>query len=164
MKEESVHQTIELIKKNWPEAWEKLVPEVILFFRIEEQLQKAIDVEVSRFDLVPGDFKVLFRLCVCGADTPQSPTSLYKNLGLTSGGLTKILHRLEAKGLITRVNNPDDRRSTLVQISSVGKQLTSDMFDGVIEQDKQYFSVLTREERKLLNVLFEKLLRLSSAI
>ena len=162
MDNESVYQTLELIKKNWPDAWEKMVPEVILFFRIEEQLEKAIEVEVNRFDLLPGDFKVLFRLCVCGANTPQSPTSLYKNLGLTSGGLTKILHRLEAKELITRVHNPDDRRSTLVQISSVGKKMTSDMFDGVIKQDQHYFSVLTKEERKLLNLLFEKLLRLKA--
>lgn len=160
MEEESVYQTLKLIKKNWPDAWGKMVPEVILFFRIEEQLEKAIDSEVNRLDLLPGDFKVLFRLCVCGTDTPQSPTALYKHLGLTSGGLTKILHRLEAKGLIIRVENPDDRRSTLVQISSVGKQMTDAMFDGIIKHDQHYFSVLTKEERKLLNLLFEKLLRL----
>ena len=159
MEEESVYQTLESIKKHWPEAWGKLVPEVILFFRIEEQLQKAIDVEVNCFDILPGDFKVLFRLCTCGSDNSQSPTSLYKNLGLTSGGLTKILHRLEGKGYITRVNNPDDKRSTLVQISPVGKQLTSDLFDKVMKHDQQYFSVLTKEEQKLLNRLFKKLLR-----
>ena len=159
MEKESEYQTLELIKKHWPEVWGKLVPEVILFFKIEEQLENAIDVEVNYFGILPGDFKVLFRLCACGSGNSQAPTSLYKNLGLTSGGLTKILHRLEGKGLITRANNPADKRSTLVQISPVGKQMTSDLFDKVIKHDQQYFSVLTKEEQKLLNRLFEKLLR-----
>lgn len=160
MQNESVYQTLKMIKKNWPEVWGKLVPEVILFFRIEEQLDEAIDDEVSRVGLLSGDFKVLFRLCVCGANNPQSPTSLYKNLGLTSGGLTKILHRLVAKELIIRVDNPEDQRSTFVQISSEGKKITNQMFDGIIKHDRQYFSVLTTEERKILTHLFEKLLRL----
>ena len=79
MEEESVYQTLESIKKHWPEAWGKLVPEVILFFRIEEQLQKAIDVEVNCFDILPGDFKVLFRLCACRPDTSQQSQRTQKN-------------------------------------------------------------------------------------
>jgi len=159
VEEESVFQMIELIKKNWPEVWEKMVPEDILFFRIDKQLEDGIHIEVERFDILPGDFKVLFRLSVCGADNPQSPTAIYKNLGLTSGGLTKILHRLEDKGLIDRLDNPDDRRSTLVKITSSGVERINSIFNRVIDRDQEYFSVLDKEERKTLTRLFEKLLR-----
>ncbi|WP_051305872.1 MarR family winged helix-turn-helix transcriptional regulator [Desulfogranum mediterraneum] len=158
MEEESVYQTLELIKENWPEAWERIVPEVILFYRIEEQLQQTVELEVERCGLVSGDFKVLFRLRVCGVDSPQSPTALYKNLGLTSGGMTKILHRLEGRGLVARLSNSADRRSTLVKLTPGGIELIERVFSGIVVCDQRYFSVLDEEERQQLSRLFEKLL------
>lgn len=159
MENESVFQVLELIKENWPDAWRKLEPEVILFLKIGEQLEESIIREAVKFNILEVDFKVLFRLRACGIDIPQSPTSLYTNIGVTSGGLTKILHRLEVKGHVARIANPDDGRSTLVKITLTGVQLIEDMFAGIVERDQRYLSVLSKEERKNMTTLCEKLIR-----
>lgn len=159
MANESVVEYLDLIKENWHEAWQKTEPEVVQFLKIGEQLQSSIQKEVEKNNILEGDFKVLFRLRACGIDNPQSPTSLYTNIGITSGGLTKILHRLKLAGHIIRVPNPDDRRSTLVQLSQKGMELTEEVFDGVVKRDTKYLSILSDEERETIKTICDKLLR-----
>lgn len=159
MENESVIKILDLMKENWHEAWEKTAPEVISILIIGEQLQEGIHREIEKYNIVEGDFKVLFRLRACGVDKPQSPTSLYTNIGFTSGGLTKILHRLETSGYVSRISNPDDKRSTLVKITTEGEQLIDDIYTGVVERDQKYLSALSNKERETMTSLCEKLIR-----
>lgn len=43
--------------------------------------------------------------------------------GLRGSTATSVLDRLEERGLVARVDNPDDRRSFLLELSSEGKRL-----------------------------------------
>lgn len=156
--QESVFQTLERIKTNWPEYWDKIVPEVLMFFHIEDELEKSVIEAAQQCGIQRGDFNVMFRLRAGGRDCALTPTELYTSLGLTSGGLTKILHRLAEKELIVRLENPDDRRSSLVQLTAQGEELLCKAMDGVIEYDQRFFSVLDEEEREILQKLFKKLL------
>lgn len=156
--QESVFQTLERIKTNWPEYWNKIVPEVLMFFHIEDELEKSVQEAVQRHAIQRGDFNVLFRLRAGGRDCLLTPTELYTSLNLTSGGLTKILHRLTEKDLIVRVDNPQDRRSNLVQLTAKGEELLCGVMDAVIECDQRFFSVLDQAERNILQNLFKKLL------
>jgi len=45
----------------------------------------------------------------------RTPGDLARWSGLTTGGVTVALDRLEKAGCITRQPNPDDRRSTIIQ-------------------------------------------------
>lgn len=159
MENDSVFQLFELMKINWPEAWKITEPEVILFLKISEQLEQGIVREVEKLNILEGDFKVLFRLRACGSDNPQSPTALYTNLGITSGGLTKILHRLKGNEHITRISNLDDGRSKLVKITPEGIAITEDIFAAIVRRDQKYLSVLDKRERKTMTALCEKLIR-----
>lgn len=60
------------------------------------------------------DLQVLHLLQL--AEAPMTPGMLGKLTGLTSGGVTVALDRLEKGGFIKRQPNPDDRRSLIVQI------------------------------------------------
>jgi DNA-binding MarR family transcriptional regulator len=44
-------------------------------------------------------------------------TQLASLLGLSSGGVTALVHRLERAGCVRRAPNPRDRRSTLLQLT-----------------------------------------------
>src|ERR1700722_14836893 len=46
---------------------------------------------------------------------------------ITKGGITKILDRLEAHGLIRRVPSREDRRSISIQLSAKGIELCREM-------------------------------------
>ena len=53
----------------------------------------------------------------------MSPSQLAAALGLSSGGMTKAITRLEAAGLVKRIPDPSDGRGVLVELTSRGKQL-----------------------------------------
>jgi DNA-binding MarR family transcriptional regulator len=48
---------------------------------------------------------------------PSTPGELARSTGLTTGGVTVMLDRLEKAGFVKRVPNPRDRRSVLVRLN-----------------------------------------------
>jgi MarR family transcriptional regulator, organic hydroperoxide resistance regulator len=48
---------------------------------------------------------------------PSTPSELARCTGLTTGGVTVMLDRLEKGGYVKRVPNPRDRRSVLVRLN-----------------------------------------------
>src|ERR1700740_2726949 len=48
---------------------------------------------------------------------PSTPGELARSTGLTTGGVTGMLDRLEKAGYVKRVPNPRDRRSVLVRLN-----------------------------------------------
>ena len=61
-----------------------------------------------QFDLTEAQFNVLFSLKYNPHNVTQS--DLCKRLVVTRASITSVLDRLEAKGLVARVDVPDDRR------------------------------------------------------
>jgi DNA-binding MarR family transcriptional regulator len=44
-------------------------------------------------------------------------------LGITTGGTSKLVDRIEASGYCRRLPNPDDRRSSLLELTDEGRRL-----------------------------------------
>ena len=47
-------------------------------------------------------------------------------LGITTGGTSKLVDRIEASGYCRRLPNPDDRRSSLLELTPAGKRLLAE--------------------------------------
>ncbi len=62
---------------------------------------------------------------------------------ITKGGITGILYRLEARGLVKRIPSRDDRRSVMIRLSAKGV----DLF-------RKLYPELTRGHRSLLEKAF----------
>ena len=69
------------------------------------------------FELTPSDYAVLSTLRRAGPPYQLSPSELYTVLERSSGGMTKMLNRLEGVGLIERIPDPEDRRSIRVLLT-----------------------------------------------
>lgn len=66
------------------------------------------------------------------ADGEKSPSQLAEYVVRTTGGMTKIVDRLERRGLVQRVPHPEDRRGVLVGLTPDGVELgekASDAYD-----------------------------------
>jgi MarR family transcriptional regulator, organic hydroperoxide resistance regulator len=64
---------------------------------------------------------VLFELMTAIAGTPGCRVhDLAAELGVSAGGASKLVDRLEALGLCRRQPNPSDRRSSLVELTDAG--------------------------------------------
>src|ERR1700758_5455170 len=90
---------------------------VVLWRATHAVERNAID-SVSRLGLGLSEFAVLEILLHKG---PQPVNTIGKKILLTSGSMTAAINRLEAKKLVRRAADPQDRRSPLVCPAGGGK-------------------------------------------
>jgi DNA-binding MarR family transcriptional regulator len=126
------------------------------FGRVAGLLQREVSTVLATHELTIADFDVLAALRRAGARL--KPTSFYKMLMLTSGTVTNRLDRLEERGLIERLSDPDDRRGTLVALTARGKALVDEAVDDHVANEARLLEALTRPERAELDRLLRKLL------
>lgn len=89
----------------------------------------------------------------------MSPTALYDAVQVTSGGLTKILNGLEERDLIARIDNPEDRRSRLVCLTSKGKTLVEKNINRLADTNNELLSsIFSQDEREQLDQLLGRFL------
>jgi DNA-binding MarR family transcriptional regulator len=86
-------------------------------------LRRELDAVFSTFGLSAWQFDVLATLRRAGEPHCLAPTALYSALMITSGTMTRQLQQLEAAGWVSRVANPHDARSMLVQLTPAGLAL-----------------------------------------
>jgi DNA-binding MarR family transcriptional regulator len=90
----------------------------------------------NRFGISRTDLHVIDRLRSEGS---QTPSQLARSVGLTSGGLSIALERLERIGYIHRSQHPDDRRSVLVQATEAIVPLEDEVFGPLIQEMTSLF-------------------------
>jgi DNA-binding MarR family transcriptional regulator len=87
----------------------------------------------------------------------SSPSQLMTVLGTDTAGMTKLLDRLEAKDLIERHPNPDDRRSIVIALTEHGRALVPRLAQVFGRITKQLFSGFSTDEIRLLTVMLERM-------
>ena len=88
----------------------------------------------EEFNLNPSDTRLFQILEAAGEVTP---TQLAKQTGLTTGGVTAVLDRLESVRLIRREANPRDRRSVLVRATPEALALLRPIY-GKMNEDLEH--------------------------
>src|SRR5581483_3175863 len=74
----------------------------------------------ARFGLNRGEVGVLATLRIAGPPHRLSPGRLGRGLMLSSAGVTSRLDRLERRGFLRRLPDPDDRRGVIVELTDEG--------------------------------------------
>ncbi|OLT16489.1 MarR family transcriptional regulator [Pseudonocardia sp. CNS-139] len=88
--------------------------------RLEYLLGRAIEAE---FGISHQMFEVLLILARAGGPG-ISMRAIAQERVLTTGGVTRLVDRMEAAGLVVRSPDPDDRRGRLVRLTPHGEGLT----------------------------------------
>ena len=79
---------------------------------------------------------------------------------ITKGGITGILDRLEARGLVRRFPSSDDRRSVLVRLSAKGVELFRKLYPELARSNRSILErAFKREQLKEFSQLLETLIR-----
>lgn len=148
------------IKTQTPHVFKESMNVTIPFFILHRKLFEHGDkVLKEKFSLNQSELDVLSSLFYMTKETyTMSPTELYDVMVFSSGGMTKILKKLESKNYIKRVENSLDKRSKLVQLSSLGKKITVKAIEEIISFEDNYFSKLEKEEQELFKKLIFKVL------
>jgi MarR family transcriptional regulator, organic hydroperoxide resistance regulator len=92
--------------------------------RFEIELWNAADVRLRHeFQLPLPQFEpmsVIDRLPGCRV------YDVATELGITTGGVSKLVDRIEARGYCRRLPNPADRRSSLLELTAEGKRVLTE--------------------------------------
>ena len=99
-----------------------------------------------------------------GAGAPLTPSQVADRILIPSATVTATLDLLERRGWIRRAPNPDDRRSTLVEITPDGRAVADQVLPGIRTLEKSVLSALTPEERVQLLDLLAKILHRAAAV
>ncbi|MGH2967494.1 MAG: MarR family winged helix-turn-helix transcriptional regulator [Solirubrobacteraceae bacterium] len=101
----------------------------------------------SLLKLTETDVLALQHLAWAGALTPSRLGAL---LRLTSGGTTALVQRLERLGFIAREPHPEDRRSTLLQLSAQGEQRAAELYAPLVSDLDEAAESLSERERAIV--------------
>jgi DNA-binding MarR family transcriptional regulator len=108
-------------------------------------------------DLETWGFDVLAALRRAGAPHQLSPGQLMQETMVTSGTMTNRLDRLEELQLITREQDPDDGRGSLVTLTKSGVRAVDAALEDLLENERELLGTLTAKDRELLADLLSKL-------
>jgi DNA-binding MarR family transcriptional regulator len=112
----------------------------------------------GRYGLNRGDVGVLGTLRTAGPPNRLSPTRLGRGLMLSSAGVTSRLDRLERRGLLARLPDPNDRRGVIVELTDRGRELVDEAVGANTASERQVLSGLDAEEIATLESLLRKVL------
>lgn len=143
---------------SWPAAQSIAARIVGGLFRSRNHVWDNDHKIVATYGMTWSEFGTLISLRSAGADFTLSPTKLYSDTQTSSGGMTKMLHHLEAAKLIERIPNPEDRRSRLVKLTPKGAEMVETVVERLVETNNDLFlSVLGDEDAEELARLLRKL-------
>ena len=105
----------------------------------------------EKLGLHPTDMQFLNLLELLG---PVTPGVLAQCSGLSTGGVTVVLDRLEQAGYVRRSQNPSDRRSVLVGIVPARQKKVNANYDSVQKQFEQVLIGFTDQELETIFKFF----------
>lgn len=97
------------------DAWESL-------FRAQVAVMRRLRRDPSFQKLAMGEYDVLFNLSRCPTGWTRL-NELNNHLLISQPSLSRMVERLEAKGLIQRRQAPEDQRGVLLALTDAGREL-----------------------------------------
>ena len=96
-------------------------------------------------------------MTVIGAFGKLSASQINFLTSLEMDKVTRVVDRLVEQGLVTRVQDPDDRRKVVVALSARGKKVNEQIESMIGSMEREFLTVLNRNEREVFYACLDKL-------
>ncbi|MYT32179.1 MULTISPECIES: MarR family transcriptional regulator [unclassified Streptomyces] len=126
-----------------------------LFLNVAKQVRARQAERFAPFGITPAQARVLGLLARSG--TPPRMTELAERLGVVPRAVTPLIDALEAAGLVRRLADPDNRRSTLVELTDQGSDMRRSLHAERVRVVEDVFAPLTPRQRATLLDLLGRL-------
>ncbi len=157
-----INDRVDITLKKWAEERSDLDTSakaiVGRIIRLQGVILEVVSRIFKKYKINPGEYAVLCNLRVSGHPYQLAPKEIIQSVLLTSGGMSNLLERMEGKKLIKRIDDPNDRRGVLVQLTKEGKQIIDAAMTQHVQVEKQLISSLDKSECAKLEELLRKLL------
>jgi len=123
---------------------------------VSNHVSHAFQRKVEAHGVTVAEWVVLRQLLALG-EVP--PSRLAEEMGMTRGGVSKLVDRLHAKKLVIRSAGGDDRRFQSVGLTAAGRRLVPKLAALADKNDSEFFGHLSDEQRDQLADLLKDLVR-----
>ncbi len=118
-------------------------------------MAQVFQAKLSQHDVTRGQWAALGALDRGDASTPRE---IARFLGLDPSAVTRLLDRLEAKGLLVRRRHPTDRRSVTLVLTAKGKALVPKLAACSFETNETFLTGVTQRDAAALQRIIKKML------
>jgi DNA-binding MarR family transcriptional regulator len=125
-----------------------------LIHQVSRELTTALERRLAPHDITTQQAALLIN-AARGETSPKRLTAL---LGTDTAGMTRLLDRLEAKGLVKRHSNPGDRRAIIIEVTQKGRALAPAVAPAFGRTAQQLLTGLSAAEVHQLTALLQRML------
>ena len=125
-----------------------------LLNKVARELGTVLDRRLARFDITAQQAALL----LWSARQETSPSQLITLLGTDTAGMTRLLDRVEHKGLIRRRKHPDDRRSIVIELTEEGRALVPRLSPIFGRVSGQLLAGFSAEEVQQVTAMLQRML------
>jgi len=126
---------------------------VAMLAALDEEL--AADKRLAALELSAAQFIVIASLA---GDERKSASDLCKGISYDAGAMTRMLDRLEGKGLIRRNRSPEDRRLVYLELTDEGRAAYPRMRELSLAVANRFLRGFTKAEARQLEALLGRML------
>jgi len=128
---------------------------VRLVNRVRVELMDALDRELAEFDISAAQLLVLSSVATMEADCASG---LCRNISYDPGAMTRMIDRLQQKGLVRRVPRAEDRRAMNLELTPAGKALYPHLMAAKEKVHAQFLRGFGADDIKLLEKFLNRML------
>jgi DNA-binding MarR family transcriptional regulator len=137
-----------------PDTWTLDESLGYLLAQVRGKLVAAIDAELAQLGITWAQWGILLKIASGKGDTASD---LCRN-GCDTGSMTRMLDRLEEKGLISRERSLEDRRVVLLRLTEAGKTLYPQLPPIAVKVLNHHLRGFSREELESMKSFLRRML------
>jgi len=126
-----------------------------LIGRTRKTMIARIDAELAPLDVSAAQWIVVL---LVGETAASSATGLCEMLGYDPGAMTRLLDRLEGKGIVRRVRSPEDRRTIQLELTDSGKALYPKIVSAMVDVNNSLLQGFSHDEVSQLEGYLRRML------
>ncbi len=134
-----------------------------LLYRVKAAQMNALDEVLAKDpDLAPLEISAAQYVVIsvlAKSECVDSVAQLCKDLPYDAGAMTRMLDRLEAKGLISRRRCPDDRRLVKLELSEAGRAALPKMRECSVQVLNHFLQGFSQAEARQLESFLVRMLQ-----
>jgi DNA-binding MarR family transcriptional regulator len=127
-----------------------------LINKASKQLKNKLDKALKEFDITAAQFSVIIQ--IHSSEQPITAAEVAERLGSDRPTISGIINRLEQKGIVIKIYNPEDKRSSYLEIYKDANKLVDEVKTISDELTIDIFSIYSKEEAKQLTEMIRKLI------
>jgi DNA-binding MarR family transcriptional regulator len=126
-----------------------------LLHQLAQSMRRQVAQGMAEHELTAAQWYPLWKL---KRDGPSTSQELARDMDVDAGAMTRLIHRLVAKGLVQRERSRTDRRTVSLSLSAAGDAVAGHVPDVLAAVNNTYLRGFSDDEWHRLQALLRKML------